>query len=84
MTLRITVAQYAAHRCVRLEGRLTGEEVSELDAVVGDAPGAVCLELEDLQSADHDGLVALRRLRREGVDLRVVPPHLAWRLEDEE
>jgi anti-sigma factor RsiW len=84
VTLRIAVASDDHVRHVHLDGRLTGDEVGELEQVIGGDPRAVCLELENLRSADAEGLVALRRLRAEGVELRGVPPHLAWRIEEGE
>ena len=64
-----------------MEGRLTAAEVGELEQAIGDDPSRVCLELENLRSADEDGLAALGDLRRRGASLRNVPPHLAWRVE---
>ena len=84
MTVRITVAQYERSRRIQLAGRLTGEEVGELEQVIGDDPSAACLDLAELRSADAAGLAALRRLRAEGVELHGVPPHLAWRIESDE
>ena len=83
VTLRIAVVERDAVRHVHVEGWLTGEEVGELERVVRCGPAPACLELESLRSADADGLAALRRLRKAGVELRSVPPHLAWRIEDE-
>ena len=84
MTLRITVGRNGTTRCIALAGRLTSEEVGELEGVVHEDPGAARLELGELRSADEAGLAALRRLRREGIEMRGVPPHLAWRIESEE
>ena len=85
MTLRIAVAENdEGVRHVHIDGRLTGDEVGELEQVIAGDPHAVCLELENLRSADAAGLAALRRLRAEGVELRGVPPHLAWRIEEGE
>jgi hypothetical protein len=64
-----------------VEGRLTGAEVGELEQTIGGDPSGVCLELENLRSADADGFAALSNLRREGALFRNVPRHLAWRLE---
>jgi len=72
-----------APRRITVEGRLTGAEVGELEQAVGDDATTVCLDLENLRSADAAGLAALRRFRSEGALLRGVPPHLAWRIEGE-
>jgi hypothetical protein len=84
VTVRITVTGGRAARRIRVEGRLSGEEVGELEQVIGDDPGAACLELANLRSVDDAGLALLRRLRREGVVMCGVRPHLAWRIEEDE
>ena len=83
VTVRITVVERSGIRHIRVEGRLTGEEVAELEQEIGADRPAVCLDLENLRSADAAGLVALRRLRAEGVEMPAVPRHLAWRIEQE-
>lgn len=57
--------------------------IGELEQLVGGDPHALCLDLTDLRSADAAALAVLRRLRAEGVEMRGVPPRLAWRIEDE-
>ena len=84
MTVRITVNGTERIRRIRVEGRLSRDEVGELDQLIGDDPRAVCLELSELRSADAAGLAALRRLRARGVEMRGVPRHLAWRIEENE
>jgi len=83
VTLRITVGRNGTTRCIALAGRLTGEEVGELEGLVHEDPDASRLELTELRSADEAGLAALRRLREEGIEMRGAPPHLAWRIEEE-
>jgi hypothetical protein len=58
--------------------------LEELDQAIGADPTTACLDLSGLRSADPLALARLRRLRTEGVALRAVPPHLAWRIEGEE
>jgi ABC-type transporter Mla MlaB component len=84
MTLRISSLQAGSIRRIQVAGRLTRDEVTELEQTIGDDLGAVCLELENLRSADAAGLAALRRLLAGGVDMRGVPQHLAWRIEGSE
>jgi len=81
VTVRITIVSDTAPRRICVDGRLTGAEVGELEQAIGGDPSGVCLELENLRSADEDGLAALSNLRRDGALLRNVPPHLAWRIE---
>lgn len=82
MTLRITSCQRGS-RHLAVAGRLTAEEVSELEQAVASDPGAI-LDLGDLRSFDTAGLAALRRLRAEGVEMCRVPRHLAWRIEEDD
>jgi hypothetical protein len=66
-----------------VDGRLSHEEIDELESLIGGDPFAVGLELCDLRSADAAGLVALRRFRDLGVSMRGLSPHLALRIDDE-
>lgn len=84
MTVRITVLAERPTLRVRVEGRLSSDEVGELEQLIGSDPGATCLELAELRSADAAGLAVLRRLRSEGITLSGVPRHLAWRIESQE
>lgn len=83
MTAHITVSQDRNRRLIRVEGRLSDEEIDELEQAIGDDPTNACLELSELRSADEAGLSLLRRLQRRGSELRGLPPHLAWRIEDD-
>ncbi len=83
MTVRITVIEDGTVRRIRLEGRLSAEEIEELEKILGDDPSTVYLDLAELRSADAGALALLRRLRREGFEMRDAPPHLVWRIEEE-
>lgn len=83
MTVRISVEETGQRRVVRVEGRLTVEEVPELEGALGDDLTVAELELHDLRSADSAGLAALRRLRAAGVALRAVPPRIALEINEE-
>ena len=83
MTVRFTVTEDRAVRRIRLEGRLSADEIAELEQLVGVDPRRVCLDLAELRSADAPGLELLRRLRSEGVEMCGARPHLAWRVEEE-
>jgi hypothetical protein len=83
VTIRFTVTEEGAVRRIGLEGRLSAEEIEELEQLVGHDPSTVYLDLAELRSADACGLALLRRFRREGFEMRRVPPHLAWRIEED-
>jgi hypothetical protein len=78
LTLRITPVPSAFPGTLRLEGRLRAEEVPELERSA--EAGVQALDLEDLQSADEDGLAAIRRLRDRGVEIRNPSHYLAMLL----
>jgi hypothetical protein len=83
MTVRITVADNGGvRRIVRIEGRLTAAEWGELEQVIANEPASAALDLSGLRSADAVALDGLRRLGAAGGELRNVPHHLAWRIED--
>ena len=65
-------------RTLRLEGRLRSEEVAELERSA--EAGVRALDLEDLVSADEEGLAALRRLRDRGLEIRNASRYLAMLL----
>jgi len=75
MTLRITPLPSGDPQILRLEGRLGAGEVPELER---SSEGLVrALDLENLLSADEEGLAALRRLRDRGIEIRNASHYLA-------
>ena len=82
MAVRITVEETGPRLVLRVEGRLTLEEIPELEGALGGDLTRVELQLQNLRSTDAAGLAALRRLRAAGVVLRAVPPRIAYELED--
>ncbi len=74
MTLRITLPTDDP-ATLRLEGRLRTLEVPELERSV--AAGVRAVDLENLRSADEEGVAALRRLRDRGVEIRNASHYLA-------
>jgi len=81
VSVRFTVATEGTTRHIRVEGRLAGEAVKELDELTVDDPPTVSLDLSELRWADAQGVALLHRLRVAGSAMRGVPPHLAWRIE---
>jgi hypothetical protein len=78
LTLRITPAPGDEPRTLRLAGRLGAAEAPEL-ARCAEA-GVRALDLEDLLSADEEGLAVLRRLGARGIELRNPSRYLAMLL----
>ena len=54
---------------VKLDGRLTGEEVAELQGVCEGVAGRLVLDLTNLQFADRQAVGALRELRAHGAEI---------------
>ncbi|MGH7340671.1 MAG: hypothetical protein ACREKH_09295 [Candidatus Rokuibacteriota bacterium] len=84
MTVRIIEDERGPPRIIRVEGRLTGREVSELEGALGNDLGQVELRLGNLRSADAAGIAALRRLRAAGVILRETPASLDFEIANED
>ncbi len=76
MTLRIVATGPSPPATVKLDGRLTGEEVPELRLVCAANQRQLVLDLTGLQSADREGVSALRELRAKGTDLVGLSPYL--------
>jgi len=79
--VRITKQREGACQVITVDGRLSADDVIELDKTVVSAPAAVRIDLQGLLSADSDGLDALRRLEARGIPLSRVPPYVRMLLE---
>jgi len=69
MALRVTLKEGEALTVIRVDGRLAGDGVAELDRACRDARRPVVLDLADMITADSTGLLLLRRLAGDGVPL---------------
>jgi len=76
MTLRISSGGPGPTGRLKLDGRLTAEEVLELRRVCTAAKGRLVLDLTDLQFADRQGVSVLRDLRAQGAQLIGVSHYL--------
>jgi anti-anti-sigma regulatory factor len=76
MTLRISSTASGPSATLKIDGRLTGEEVPELRRACEGAEGRLVLDLTDLQSADRQGVSVLQVLRAKGADLIGASPYL--------
>ena len=69
MTLRISSSGSDITCRLKLDGRLTGEEVLEVRRTCAEAKGRLVLDLTNLQFADRHGVSVLRELRAQGAQL---------------
>ena len=58
-----------------VDGRLEADVVAELERVVAERSGPVCLDLAGLRAADEAGLEALQSLRARGVAVIGASPY---------
>ena len=82
MTLRISDRADDETKVLKLDGKLTHEEVPALYGAVEIKGAPLRLDLTHLLYADGDGLSALRQLRETGVSLQGVSPYIALLLDD--
>ena len=68
-------------RIIRLAGDFNAAQVSELVAACAPGEGPVELDLSDLVYADASGIVALRRLREQGVALMRIPGYIQLKID---
>jgi ABC-type transporter Mla MlaB component len=76
MTLRITPAGSGPSATLKVDGRLTSEEVAELRLACDRVEGRLILDLSGLQSADRQGVSVLQELRTKGAELIGASPYL--------
>jgi len=81
MNCRIDVVDSDAVRTVRVAGRLTASQASDLLAACLPAPATLCVDLTDLSSIDPVGTEVLRRVRDEGARLTGVPRYIQFTLD---
>jgi len=77
MSVRISDVTRAAGTILRVDGRLAGDAIAELERAGRAAVPPLVLDLTGLSFADADGVRALRELRAGGVVLDHVPPFVA-------
>ena len=81
MDLWIGVERNAEACELRLEGRLAGATVAELDRVVEELELPIRVDLSQLFSADDAGIEALQALRSNGAELLGTRPLIQQRVE---
>lgn len=76
MTFRISAVGSDPTTSLKLDGRLTAEEVPELARLCAGFTGRMVLDLSDLHFADRQGVSALRELQAQGATLTNASPYL--------
>jgi len=76
MTIRVTATVDTWGTLLKVDGRLTVEDVEELARAFRAAQGTAALELSDLQSADQAGVKTLRELVALGAEVRGASPYI--------
>jgi anti-anti-sigma regulatory factor len=84
MMLRITPIGPDPLAAVKLDGRLTGDHVTEVQRVCRAVKGRLILDLTDLQFADLQGVSALKELRAHGAEITGASPYIRLLLDGHE
>ena len=79
--LRITREERGSTSIVRVEGRLVCDGVKELRKVCAEPTHPLVLDLSNLQSADPEGICALRDLRARGAALEGADGYIRFLLD---
>jgi len=82
MTLRVTPIGKGEFVILKVDGRLVGDELTELLGTHDGMIARLVLDLADLQFADRRGVSALRDLRARGVTFTGVSPYLRLLLDE--
>lgn len=75
MALRVTVTETADLTVIRVDGRVAGTVLAELEATCRQARRPAVLDLTNLVSADDAGVLLLRQLAEEGLHLVGASPY---------
>jgi hypothetical protein len=76
MTVRITAVGDSKGRTLKVDGWLTGDDVTELTRACEGGQGPLILDLADLQFADGRAVSALRKLRVGGATIVGASPYI--------
>ena len=76
MSVRITKKAGEQPNVLKVDGHLRREDAPELLRECGGIPGAIVLDLDQLWSADREGIEALQQLVSQGVELQGVSPYI--------
>jgi ABC-type transporter Mla MlaB component len=76
MSIRVKTTSDTYGTVLKVDGRLTVEDVDELAAVFRTAKGATALDLSELQSADPAGVKLLQETIALGAEVRGASPYI--------
>lgn len=77
MTFRLIVSDAGDLTTIRVVGRLANDALDVLKEACEQARRPVALDLSDLRTASPAGVLLLRRLASEGIDLLGASPYMA-------
>jgi hypothetical protein len=84
MTLRITPIGPDPLVAVKLDGRLTADDLVEVQRACRAVTGRLVLDLTDLQFADRQAVSTLRELRAHGAEIIGASPYIRLLLDGRE
>jgi ABC-type transporter Mla MlaB component len=76
MSIRASRTSEAEQMVLRIDGRLTSEDVDELAKLYGAEGSPNVIDLSDLQSADSDGVRLLLDFVSRGAQIRDASPYI--------
>jgi len=76
MSIRVETTSDTYGTVLKVDGRLTSEDVDELARAFRSAQTTTALDLSDLQSADPAGLELLREIIALGAEVRGASPYI--------
>ena len=76
MTIRVSTEAGQTGTTIRIEGRLTGDDLPGVRAACESAKPPLRLDLSGLLAADMDGIRALRSLSETGAELQGASPYI--------
>ncbi len=76
MEWRLTTKEIGAESVIRVDGRLAGAAVAELERACLEARRPLRLDLTHLVALDDSGVAALRRLAADGIELAHASPYV--------
>lgn len=76
MSIRITTIAEVDTTVVKIDGRLTSEDMEELARALDEVTGPIALDLSDLRSVERAFVPILQEAIAGGMELRAVSPYV--------